>query len=130
MPTYDYQCLACKYPESVFQTISEYVRNPIRPVCPEHGEMERKLSVVPGSASANPLAGDRHYEGLVSTEGTNVGSRSAHRQYMKDKGVTMASDFTQTWAKAHEERQKLRQGAPDSTLKRDVAEVVTRAINN
>lgn len=130
MPTYNWKCPHCDVEYETFQTISEYCADPTVPNCIEHGHMERKLCVVPGLASSNPLAGDRHYEGMRSQEGTNIGSRTAHRRYMKEKGVTMDSDFKDTWKKAAEDRQKFRQGAPDPTLKRDVAEVVTRAINN
>jgi hypothetical protein len=90
--------------------------------------MERKLSVVPGSASSNPLAGDRHYEGLGATDGTNVGSRTKHREYMKSNNLALTSDFKNTWAQAAQERQTLRAGESSNERKRDVREVFQRAI--
>ena len=73
--------------------------------------MERRLSVVPGHALLNPLAGDRHYEGLSATDGTNIGSRSAHRGYMRNNGLTMAEDFKGVWSAAAAERAAIRTGA-------------------
>jgi hypothetical protein len=129
MPTYDYKCETCDAEASEFQTIGEYTRAPIRPMCCGF-VMERKLSVVPGTAASNPLAGDRHYEGLAASDGTNIGSRTAHRNYMKSKDLALATDFKETWTKAAHERLALRKGEADRTLKREVREVVERAIQN
>lgn len=129
MPTYDYKCPACGSEESRVQTIGEYSRAPIRPECCG-ATMERKLSVVPaGSSLANALAGDRHYDGLRAPDGSDISTRSKHRQYMREKGVTMATDYVETWNKAAKERQQIRAGA-DPTLKKDVREAVERAIQN
>ena len=153
MPTYDYRCKYCGHEESVFQTIGEYCRNPIRPVCSDcavyaletaekkripgyhllmaYGQMERKLSVVPGmSGLANALAGDRHYDGMAATDGTPIDSRTKHREYMKSKGLAMTGDFTDTWASAAKEREYIRTAQSLPERKRDVREVVERAIQN
>ena len=130
MPTYDYRC-ECGREESVFQTISEYCREPKRPYCVHGGDvvvMERKLSVVPGmSAIANALAGDRHYDGLQATDGTDISTRTKHRQYMKENGLTMMDDFKQTWADAAKEREKIRRGE-DASRKAIVREEVMKAV--
>lgn len=142
MPTYDYQCPKCGGQTSVYQTIGDYCRDPIRPVC-EHGnagatgqfveeatEMERRLSVVAWmSGIANALAGDRHYDGLQATDGTPINSRTKHREYMKANGLTMADDFKQTWKDAAKEREAVRtmkKGDPE--LRKEVAEQVYRAV--
>jgi putative FmdB family regulatory protein len=125
MPTYDYKCSQCDVEYSVFQTIAAYVKDPTRPNCIEHGQMERKLSVVPGSAVGNALAGDRHYENMRATDGTDISSRSKHRQYMKANGLTTADDFKQTWSKNAEDRQAFRSAThQDSSLKQDIAQAI------
>lgn len=53
---------------------------------------------------AGVLWGDRHYEGLKATDGTDISSRSKHREYMKANGLAMADDFKNTWAQAQEQR--------------------------
>lgn len=131
MPTYDYRCYRCEREESVFQTIGEYCRAPIRPRCCHFAEMERKLSVVPGmSGLANALAGDRHYDGMAATDGTPIDSRTKHREYMKSKDLAMTSDFKDTWASAAKEREAIRTAQTLPERKRDVREVVERAIQN
>lgn len=76
--------------------------------------MEREL-VLAGSTSAlaHALAGDRHYDGLKATDGTDISTRTKHREYMKANGLTMDSDFKETWAKAAKEREAMRNGTHD-----------------
>lgn len=73
------------------------------------------------SAKNNPLAGDRHYDGLRATDGADISTRSKHREYMRAKNLTTIDDFTETWKKAEKEREKLFTGAPSSERKEDIA---------
>jgi hypothetical protein len=105
----------------VFQSISTYLKAPLRPACPHHGTMERKLAVNPAfSGLANALAGDRHYDGLRATDGADISSRTKHRNYMKSKGLTVAGDYRETWAKAQKERDALRAGTFNDKELRDI----------
>ena len=125
MPTYEYKCRDCAAVQAVVQTISAYVKAPCRPVCAEHGTMERKLSVVPANAVGYALAGERHYEGMQATDGTDISSRSKHRQYMKANNLTTIDDFSKTWSKAAEERQAFRSGQhQDKGLRADLAQAI------
>ncbi len=130
MPTYDYKCAKCGRESSVFQSIGEYSRSPDIPVC--HGAMERKLSVVPAmSGLANALAGDRHYDGLRAHDGSDISSRTKHREYMRRNGLTMTSDFTNTWKETEKQREQLRTASfQDNELRKEVASQVYTAINN
>lgn len=130
MPTYDYKCQVCGETTSVFQTISEYMREPKRPLCCESSPMERVLSVVPAmSGLANALAGDRHYDGLRAPDGTDISSRTKHREYMKRTGMTTADDFKGEWARAEKERNEFRRAAHhDKELRKEIAEQVTKAV--
>jgi hypothetical protein len=47
--------------------------------------------------------------------GELINSRKSHREYMARHSLTTADDFTETWKKAAEDRQK-----PDPSLKQDV----------
>lgn len=129
MPTYDYKCPQCGGTGSVFQSIREYCNNPERPDCCGE-EMERVLSVVPAmSGLANALAGDRHYEGMRALDGTDISSRTKHREYMKRNGLTTADDFKETWSKAQAERELRRMGkAEDKELRKEITEQVMTAV--
>lgn len=82
------------------------------------------------SGLANALAGDRHYDGMRAPDGTDISTRTKHRQYMKDRGLTTADDFKGEWARAAKEREKIRTGAEDKHLSETVRETVTTAIQN
>lgn len=45
------------------------------------------------------LWGDRHYDGMRATDGTDISTRTKHREYMKANGLTTIDDF-----KEHNER--------------------------
>lgn len=51
-----------------------------------------------------PVFGDSHYDGMRATDGTDISSRTKHREYMKANGLALASDFTETWASAEKRR--------------------------
>lgn len=53
------------------------------------------------------LWGDRHYDGAAAPDGTDISTRSKHREYMKRTGLTTADDFQESWAKAKVERERL-----------------------
>lgn len=53
------------------------------------------------------LWGDRHYDGARATDGTDISTRTKHREYMKANNVTVMDDFKDTWAKAQAQREQL-----------------------
>lgn len=126
MPTYDYKCVKCGQTASVVQSIESYCREKRVPHCVPHGPMERHLSVMPGfSGLANALAGDRHYEGMRAPDGTDISSRTKHREYMRSRGLTTADDFASTWKRAENERAELR----NATFKdKDLREELTKQV--
>lgn len=52
------------------------------------------------------LWGDRSYDGLRATDGTDISSRSKQREYMRLNGLATVDDFKETWAKAKEARER------------------------
>jgi hypothetical protein len=53
------------------------------------------------------LWGDRHYDGMRAPDGTDISTRTKHREYMRATGLTTTDDFKDTWAKAKQEREQL-----------------------
>lgn len=64
----------------------------------------------PERALDAPIMMDRFYENTRATDGTDIGSRRKHRQYMKDHGLTTADDFGGEWKKAQARREDVKQG--------------------
>jgi hypothetical protein len=78
-------------------------------------------------AMHNALAGDRHYDGLRATDGSDISTRSKHREYMKKHGVTTMDDYKSTWGKTVAERESYRQGKSGGAVTRDdIARTIAR----
>lgn len=124
MPTYTWRCLRCGTPFEAVMGIREYCDNPPTYVCCG-AEVPRTIEVVPGLAKFNALAGDRHYDGMRATDGTDIGTRAKHQAYMKAKGLTTADDYKETWKKAAEQRAATMQGQ-DTTRRTDIAQAIEK----
>lgn len=88
------------------ETLATPSRKPGRTVYvydPEAGLVEVGSDWQP-TARRVPVVGDAHYDGMRATDGTDISSRTKHRNYMKANGLALAGDFTETWAKAAAER--------------------------
>jgi hypothetical protein len=74
------------------------------------------------------LWGDRSYDGLRASDGTDISSRTKHRDYMKAKGLATADDFKETWAKAQQAREAYYQRG-GSITKSDIERAMHQVIN-
>lgn len=61
----------------------------------------------PMRSDSGALWGDRHYDGVTAPDGTDISTRTKHREYMKRTGLTTADDFKETWAQAKASRERL-----------------------
>ena len=52
------------------------------------------------------LWGDRSYDGMKAPDGTDISTRTKHRDYMKATGLTTIDDFKDTWAQAKASRER------------------------
>ena len=75
--------------------------------------------VPPERAVDAPIMVDRFYEGQVAQDGTDIGSRQKHREYMRQNNLTTADDFTETWKKARDQRIRAREGDFDHAARRE-----------
>lgn len=60
------------------------------------------------------------YGGVRSTDGVDISSRTKHREYMKQNGLAMASDFSEATRQANERKKEIHE-------ERHAREVVARA---
>lgn len=75
---------------------------------------------MPLVVDSGALWGDRSYDGLTATDGTDISTRSKHREYMKLNGLTTMDDFKDTWTR----ELKLKQEGRDPSRKGDIADAV------
>jgi len=124
MPTYTFRCAKCGSNLSTIMSMREYCAAP--PAFVHCGEvMDRFFETVPGLAIHNALAGDRHYDGLRATDGTDISTRAKHQAYMKANNLTTADDFSQTWKRQAEQRREIMTGH-DSTRASDIAHAIEK----
>lgn len=50
--------------------------------------------VAPSEAVSAPIMSGRFYENTAATDGTDIGSRKKHREYMRANGLSMHSDYS------------------------------------
>lgn len=124
MPTYTFRCPKCTANLSTVMSIREYCAAPPVFVCCS-APMDRFFETVPGLALHNAMAGDRHYDGLRATDGSDISSRSKHREYMRANSLTTADDFTDTWKRQAAERATVMAG-DDKSRAADIAHVVSQ----
>jgi predicted metal-dependent HD superfamily phosphohydrolase len=72
-----------------------------------------------GTEVKTQISTDRHYENLNLVDGTVVNSRRQHKAYMERKGLTLASDFKDVWAKQKKDREAAKTGDFDRKARRE-----------
>jgi len=93
-------------------------------------KLEKVVEVEPREKTLknNIVVSDAHYEGLRATDGTDIGTRKKHREYMKRHGLTTVDDYKQTWAKKQQERENYYQKG--GTITRDHIRRVIHQLEN
>ena len=124
MPTYNWKCQKCGREIEAVRSIHEHSNNP-RPYFCCNEQMDRYFPSMAFRAIDNALAGDRSYEGLRASDGTDISTRTKHREYMKRNNLTTIDDFKDTWAKATKEREVYRTGKGGGAITReDIARTI------
>ena len=81
-------------------------RKPMRGrwVINEEGELVDANDYTPPSRALDaPIMAGRFYENVSSTDGVDIGSRKKHREYMKQRDLAPADDYSAAW---YERRRK------------------------
>ena len=89
------------------------------------GHVDVRDAPPPRTALNAPIMVDRFYEGARATDGTDIGSRQKHREYMRQNNLTTVDDYRNEWAAAAKEREAIRTGTHDKAARR---EAVARAL--
>jgi hypothetical protein len=76
----------------------------------------------PRSVTDAILWNDRSYQDMNDPR---FKSRTQHRQYMKEKGVTVTSDFNNEWREKEKQRIEWKQGR-DPSRKQDIERVISQ----
>lgn len=56
------------------------------------------------------IIGDQYYDGLCTTDGTDISTRAKHREYMKRTGLVTFDDYKETFQRQQEARDAYHSG--------------------
>lgn len=103
---------------------------PSHPKADAHGFVDSgDLGDEPQELAINaPILSGRFYEGTVATDGTDIGSRKKHREYMRQNGLTTASDYRGSWAQAEKRQEAVRRGERGALPSKTRREAIARAL--
>lgn len=92
-----------------------------------NGEMVEALTVAPAplAPDAGALWGDSSYRDLRASDGTDISTRTKHREYMKRTGLTTVDDFRGEFKAAEGKRTDYFQGR-DPARAADIARALER----
>ena len=122
---YTFLCEACGEVTEIELSMGEYHRNP--PTLFHCAQPQVRYFPPQGwRAIDNVLAGDRHYDGLRASDGTDISTRSKHQAYMKANNLTIADDFKDVWAKARKDKDAYYTGKKGTITKADIRETIER----
>ena len=96
-----------------------YIYRPDHPQASKYGFIPAHLDTEVVEKSGVQINVDRHYENLAMTDGIVVNSRRQHKEYMAQRGLTLADDFKQTWKDNEVKREKMRTGDFDRKERRE-----------
>ena len=101
-------------PDSAFPRGRRFVWNTVEKRLVPAGYVEDR------KALDAPVMAGRFYENAKSPiDGSDIGSRSRHRDHMKRHNVTTADDFKGEWNKADRDREQIRKGGYDAKSRRE-----------
>ena len=70
------------------------------------------------------LTSDAIYDGLKATDGTDISTRTKHREYMRRNGLTTMDDFKGTWEQAAKQRADLFTGRKGTVTRDDIGRAI------
>lgn len=85
-----------------------------------------KMMHQPANKSGNLIMGDQYYDGLCASDGTDISTRSKHREYMKRNGLVTFDDYAESFKKAEAERTAYRTGESGSVSRRDIENTIRK----
>ena len=89
---------------------------------PDTGEVESievPTDWEPEARGAKAPVTDLYMDGVRATDGTDIGSRTKRREYMRANNLADTDDFKGTWEKAAKEREAIRTGKHDVEARRE-----------
>lgn len=106
----------------------KWVYRPGDPDADATGFVEITAEVVEKRALDAGVLSGRFYENVSATDGTDIGSRKKHAEYMKRNNLALADDFKDTWARREQAREEIftHNRLPDKSRRDDIGRALHR----
>ena len=99
---------------------------PGTPEAEEAWEAKVKMMTGPRNRLNTQIMGDQFYDGQQAPDGSDISTRTKHREYMKRTGLVTFDDYAQTFAKEQERRDAYRSGETGTVSRKDLERTIAQ----
>ena len=85
-----------------------------------------KMMTGPSREAGYMVMGDQFYDGQQAPDGSDVSTRSKHREYMKRSGMVTFDDYASTFAKEQSRRDAYHSGERGSVNRSDIERTIAK----
>lgn len=88
---------------------------------------EAKVKMMEGPARADYMVmGDQFYDGQRAPDGSDVSTRTKHREYLKRSGLVTFDDYKETFAKEQSRRDAYHSGERGTVSRKDIERTIAQ----
>lgn len=95
----------------------------------EAWEAKVKMMTTPRRAEYS-IIGTHHYDNLQAPDGTDISSRTKHREYKARTGLVDFDDYKGTFEKAQKERDAYHSGEKGTVSRKDIEKTIAQLTGN
>lgn len=96
------------------------------PEAEEAWEAKQKMMYGPAREAGYMVMGDQFYDGGRAPDGSDISTRTKHREYMKRTGLVTFDDYAQTFAKEQERRDAYHSGQRGTVSRKDIERSIAK----
>lgn len=96
------------------------------PEAEEAWEAKVKMMSGHGARADYMVMGDGHYDGLRANDGSDISSRTKHREFKRRTGLVDFDDYKETFAKQQEARDAYHSGQRGSVSRADIERTIAK----
>lgn len=100
------------------------------PEADEAWEAKVKMMSGPAERAGYMVMGDQYYDGQQAPDGSDISTRSKHREFMKRTGLVTFDDYAQTFAKEQARRDAYHSGERGTVTRRDIERTIAKLTGN
>lgn len=96
------------------------------PEAEEAWEAKMRMMYGPKTEAGYMVMGDQYYDGQKAPDGSDVSTRTKHREYMKRTGMVTFDDYASTFAKEQARRDAYHSGEKGTVSRKDIERTIAQ----